>query len=226
MPKASPNIPDLGFPKGQLLLVAEVQRHILSIVHQGLGVGTPKVNGRPAGSAQFHPHPPWTQGPCPGSGIPGLLHPHAHLESSPGPGPGLANSSSSRVLLALHQTPPGLITILSCTASPRPYLLHPPFGPTWSPDPTLRLRLSQRRGCNAPRANGCRPGRVRACGPQCGLRAGLLWGRGAPSRERSRRVGRWAPRPWRGRGMKGLGGPEAHWGPDLRAQEHVLRQQR
>lgn len=27
------NIPDLGLPKGQLLFVAEVQGHILSIVH-------------------------------------------------------------------------------------------------------------------------------------------------------------------------------------------------
>jgi hypothetical protein len=35
--RPGPDIPDLSLPKGQLLFVTEVQAHILSIVHQGLG---------------------------------------------------------------------------------------------------------------------------------------------------------------------------------------------
>lgn len=124
MPKASPNIPDLGFPKGQLLFVAKIQGHILSIVHQGLGVHQRLVAGQPSRASPPPPSLLAAPLPCgcrrrpPPLSCPFGVRPRPRPQTRASlilPAPPSAPAASSRP----HHHPP-------TPASPRPYLLHPP----------------------------------------------------------------------------------------------------
>lgn len=209
MPKASPNLPDLGFPKGQLLFVAKVQGHVLGIVHQGLRGRRRRVAGRPRNTVP--PPPPLQAWPHPcGCDSSAFSTLHAICGPAQAQAPG-SRISSSRFSQRSPQAPPVPATIL-----PRLAYLHPPHTPPPSLTcfilPRVRLEPSPQTpapplateglGCLVGPGGGGRGG-VGACAPRCRLRAGRRWGRGARGPERSRGLGRGTPRPWWGRGLQG-----------------------
>jgi len=131
--------------------------------------------------------PAQAQAPAPAS-LPSLL---VFLPASPSPPEGSQHPGHHPPIL-------GIPAALPASSFPEP---------TWSPQPSLRLHLSLRKGWDAWRAAavgaGTRWGGGQSPSPRCSLLAGLRSGRGARAPERSRRRGRWARLPGPGRGLGG-----------------------
>lgn len=204
----SPHVPDLGFPKGQLLFIAKVQGHILSVVHQSLP-GAPKASGRP--------HLRCWRGPSPEAVTRGLLHSPAQVGSSPGPGcrtpsfpPLPPSSESSRRLLpsfrSQHPRGPTCFILPRAHLEPRPQAPVPPLtavglgcqaGPWWREGRSLSPAVQPRS--RSPVGAG-------RAGPRAQSQAGEV---GSAALDRA--------------GLSRSLGPGAHWGPSLREKEQMLR---
>jgi len=78
-PLRSP-LPDFGFPQRQLLLAAEIQRHILGVVHQRLWRGPPQRSRQRRGAGR----PRRRRGPPPRAARPLLYLLHAAAARLPG----------------------------------------------------------------------------------------------------------------------------------------------
>ena len=120
------NAPDLGFPKRQLLLVAKVQGHILSIIHQGLGTSMagdrplPAVH-RPSGHDPLcgrGPSPPPLSRPL---GVQRRPKPRLPHPSPPPPLPPSFSQPSGRLPASLHYPPiPGIPAAIPASSFPEP----------------------------------------------------------------------------------------------------------
>lgn len=143
LPHARSYVPDLGFPKGQLVFIAKVQGHVLSIVHQRLG----DTKGR--WRALRIPTPTRSAGGAP----PPRLQSEASCAFGVRPSPGRARAS---FLLPSPPLPPGRPRSLLPSSPPSSSPQHP-CGPTCFILPGAHLKTP---------AEGPGPRRVRGAGPR------------------------------------------------------------
>lgn len=211
MPAGRPgqNAPDLGFPKRQLLLVAKVQGHILSIIHQGLG--TSMAGDRPLPAE----HRPSGHDPLCGRGpSPSPLSRPLGVQRRPEPRlphPSPSSSSSSQLLPALRKAPSILAITLPSPASPRPYLLHPSQSPHLEPttQPPAAPLAAEGLGCLAGSSGGRGVGRSPSPRVQPPRRSPVGAGRAGPRAQSP--VGEVGSAARAGAGLGGVPLPRARW---------------